>query len=304
MRHCIWIAVFILSVINTGCGQTDADSSVQSVEDVIRTTSAPVDALTRDLVKDLVPVELLCPPSVDASSWRPAPEVVSRYQRARLIITNGAGYENWVRTAPLPRSRVINASSAIEDQLIRIQGEAHSHGPSGNHSHETILGTVWLDPLHAISQAEVITDALVESFPQYESAFKSNLNALTEELLSLHQQLKQIDLSGFKIIAPLNPYGYLAKRYDWDHSDIGKSPEDWPMELHSLKLTTGKFEDTPTLILCEDLPSPESADIDLRPDQIFAVHWKTFPSQTDGTLIKFYSNNVQSLQSTIDSLDN
>lgn len=304
MRYCYWIAIIILCVINGGCGRTDADSNAKTIEYVIRTTSAPVDALTRDIVKGLVPVELLCPLSEDPNRWRPTPEVVSRYQRAQLIITNGAGYEDWVRTAPLPRSRVIDASSTIHDQLIVIQGEAHSHGPSGSHSHQTVLGTVWLDPMHAISQAEVITDALVKSFPEYQSEFKSNLNALSEELLSLHEKMMQIDFSQLTVIAPLNPYGYLANQYDWDHSDIGMNPEDWPMEIHSLKLTTGKFENKPTLILCEDPPSPESADTHLQIDQIFRVQWKTIPSQADGTFIEFHSTNVQNLESTINSLDN
>lgn len=306
MKQCFWLLVSLLSVINAGCGQHDTNTGTGTgtIENIIRTTSAPVDALTRDIVKDLVPIELLCPVSEDPSTWRPTPEVVSRYQRARLIISNGAGLEDWVRTAPLPRSRVIEASSAINDQLIIVQGEAHSHGPAGSHSHETVLSTVWLDPVHAISQAEVITSALIKTFPEYKSEFKTNLKSLTENLLSLHERLKSIDVSKLTIIAPLKPYGYIAKRYQWNENDIGEKLENWPMEIHSIAMSRGEFVDTPTLILCEELPSPKVADTHLRANNIYAVQWKTTPSEIDGTFVEFLSNNVKNLEYSINNIDN
>lgn len=281
--------------MSIGCNSSDTDIDSNPIEDVIRTTSAPVDALTREIVQDLVPIELLCPESEDPSSWRPAPETISQYQRARLIITNGAGYESWVQTAPLPRSRVVDASSAIKDPLIIIQGESHSHGPEGSHSHDTTLGTVWLDPLNAISQAEVITAALAAAYPEYSSELSTNLSILKDELTDLHLRIKNLETSGLNIIAPLNPYGYLAKRYGWNDSAFGSSHESWPMEVHAGSITK------PTLILCEHLPAPEEADALYQAYQIRGVHWKTFSPAHDASFIETLTENIDELELSLES---
>ena len=301
MRHIYSLVIVLLSSITCGCGHPDTEVSAYTIEEVIRTTSAPIDALTREIVKDLVPVELLCPVSEDPSSWRPTPDVILSYQRARLIITNGAGYEDWVRTAPLPRSRVIDASGLIDDQFLVIQGESHSHGTTRSHSHEMVLATVWLDPLFAISQAEVINKALAKSFPKFKSEFQSNFNTLSQELLDLHQQMNDIDFSEFRIIAPLNPYGYLAQRYNWNSSEIGVNPEDWSIGVSSIMLTSGNFDSKPTVILWGVDLSPETAS-ELKPEQIFVVHWKITPSTPGTTFVYFHSINIQNLKSTIQNI--
>ncbi|MFG0315081.1 MAG: metal ABC transporter substrate-binding protein, partial [Phycisphaerales bacterium] len=179
-----------------GCDRTDASPNQARIDNVVRTTSAPVDALTRRIAGDAVPIELLCPPSEDPAAWRPAPETIASFQRARLIVANGAGYEAWVQTAPLPRSRLIEAADGLSEPLIRVRGETHSHGPEGHHTHEVTLGQVWLDPLHAIAQSRAIAAGLTDAFPEHQDTFIANLDVLSTELLELHRRLERLEPEG------------------------------------------------------------------------------------------------------------
>ena len=178
MRRVSWLLIALLGVAMAACDRPADTPNRVTLDEVVRTTSAPVDALTRQLVGDAVPVELLCPESEDPATWRPDPETVALFQRARLIVANGAGYEKWVAPAPLPRSRLVEAADALSRSFIMVEGEAHSHGPEGYHTHEVVLGHVWLDPLHAIAQAEEITEALVGAFPEHEGVFEFGLSVL------------------------------------------------------------------------------------------------------------------------------
>ncbi len=46
------------------------------------------------------------PEEVDPAYWKPEAEDVAAYQRADLILLNGASYAKWVDFVKLPRSRL------------------------------------------------------------------------------------------------------------------------------------------------------------------------------------------------------
>ncbi len=67
-------------------------------------------------------VVLPVPANVDPALWSPEPETIGEYQRADLILLNGAGYAAWTNRATLPASRLVDTSAAYSDDLLYIQG--------------------------------------------------------------------------------------------------------------------------------------------------------------------------------------
>jgi zinc transport system substrate-binding protein len=53
----------------------------------------------------------------------------------------------------------------MRPQLIEVEGETHSHGPEGAHTHSSIASTTWLSPSIRRAQAEAIAGGLKPFFP-------------------------------------------------------------------------------------------------------------------------------------------
>jgi zinc transport system substrate-binding protein len=172
------------------------------------------------------------PEGVDPSFWRPSIADISMIQSADLILLNGAGFATWIDRVSLPRARVVNTSSAIEDRFIVTESITHSHGDGGEHSHEGIASYTWLDPMLAIAQAEAIAAAVISRGLATEGDVEARLAELRSELTELDAKAQDA-LSGLEdvtMIATHPRYQYFARRYslsitslEWD---AGAMPND------------------------------------------------------------------------------
>ena len=114
-----------------------------------------------------VDVVLPVPPGVDPAFWEPDHDMVRQFQKADLILLNGAGYAKWTRKFSLPMLRMVDTSRAFKDDLVSIETNVtHSHGPAGDHSHGGIAFTTWLDFSQAAVQAEAVYKAILRKLPQ------------------------------------------------------------------------------------------------------------------------------------------
>lgn len=116
---------------------------------------------------DHVKVDFLAPADVDPAYWNPDLANISAYQKADLILINGAGYAKWVNKVSLPRSKMVNTSRQFKDQYItKKEVMTHSHGAEGKHAHESLAFTTWLDFTLAARQAEAIADVMGRKRPE------------------------------------------------------------------------------------------------------------------------------------------
>ena len=108
---------------------------------------------------DDVKVTLPVPADVDPVYWTPGIADIGAYQQADLILLNGAGYAKWVSKVSLPRSKTVDTSRGFKDQYITVKETmTHSHGAEGEHAHEGLAFTTWLDLSLAAKQAEAIAE--------------------------------------------------------------------------------------------------------------------------------------------------
>ena len=247
----------------------------------------------------LVPVEMLCPADQPPASWRPGSEVIELYQRSKVIAMNGAGFERWARNAPLPRSRLVNSADAIEGGFIRVLGESHSHGPQGDHAHETIDGHTWLDPINTIAQATAIERAMTTAFPEHAASFAENLAKLDSELRAIHERLDRVDTTTVAVLAPETPYAYLARRYGWPTVRLSANPRDWTREFGETDLTGVLDGRERAVVLCERLPNQEVADTLLASHRVQVLLWETGELAEERTYERVVADNVDRLDAAL-----
>jgi zinc transport system substrate-binding protein len=175
-------------------------------------------------------VSFPAPPGTDPSFWKPDAETIAKYQRADLILINGAGFASWIDTATLPGSRVIDTSAAIADRLLPLEGAVtHSHGGMGEHSHSGYATRLWLDPTLAIAQATAIANAFGDARPGDRAAFDANLVALKTDLEALDAKSAAVAarIGQTPLLFSHPVYAYFIRRYSlnarslhWEASEV------------------------------------------------------------------------------------
>lgn len=220
----------------------------------------PLQYLAERLLGDTAEVVFPVPSDVDPSFWRPSIADISMIQGADLILLNGAGFSTWVDRVSLPRSKLVNTTSAIEDQLIVTESITHAHGDGGEHSHEGVAAYVWLDPTQAIAQAEAIAAAIAGRQLAPADEVYARFETLRAELEALDGDARAA-LAGLEdtaIIATHPRYQYFARRYGLSVASLewgaGAMPDDAQLaELGAL------VDDTDARVLIWEAAPPAEA---------------------------------------------
>lgn len=243
-------------------GQGNGSSEPAGLADVVATTFYPTRYFAERIAGGRVKVICPLPGDADPIFWRPDDQAMAQYQRARLVITNGAELEKWVATAALPRSRTVESidQHALERAggPIVMEGTTHSHGPAGEHTHEGLDGHTWLSPALAIVQARRIAEAMAKAWPQHAEAFEANLQLLIEDLEMLQASLADLTapLQGRRLLASHPAYNYLAREMGWRIENLDLDPEsDQPQAIVQQVRAVLGGDDRGAILLWESPPT-------------------------------------------------
>jgi len=186
-------------------------------------------------VKATLPV----PPDVDPAYWTPSIADIGAYQQTNLILLNGAGYAKWVSKVSLPRSKTIDTSRAFKDQYITVKAiTTHSHGAEGEHAHEGLAFTTWLDLSLAVQQAESVYKALARKQPDLKAEFLANYRLLEKDLLALDRRLETIVSRNpsIPILFSHPVYDYLIARYGLNARSLHWETDQVPSKSQLMEL--------------------------------------------------------------------
>lgn len=178
-----------------------------------------------------VKVTFPAPGDVDPALWNPDAATVRRYQNADLILLNGAGYARWVNRVSLPRKTTVDSARAFRDRYLPIEDSvAHSHGPSGAHSHTGMAFVTWLDLTQAIAQASAVKEAFVRARQASRAQFEANFTELERDLKALDADLAAAaaPLAKEPLLASHPVYQYMARRYALDLESVTWEPDEAP----------------------------------------------------------------------------
>ena len=197
----------------------------------VYTVNYPLAYFAKRIAGESVKVVFPVPPDVDPTFWSPDAEAIADYQQADLVLLNGAGYAGWLQRATLSQSRLIDTSGALADQVILVDDTVtHSHGPGGDHSHQGMAFTTWLDMEFAAGQARAVFDALVRLRPENETDYRERLNQLEKDLGELDTRLKVVaERIGDQPLVFSHPiFQYLEQAYKLSGRSVHWEPHETP----------------------------------------------------------------------------
>lgn len=203
------------------------------------------------------------PADVDPACWMPDRKTIADYQQADLILLNGAEYARWTEKVTLPGSKMVDTSKKFRDRYIYAEeATTHSHGPGGEHAHESLVFTTWLDFDLAATQAKAIADALSREKPDQKHLFQQNWGRLEKELMGLDEEMKRIISKNRKLplVASHPVYQYLANRYELNIQSVHWEPDEVPSQEQWLALQRILKEHSAQWMLWEDAPLKQSAE--------------------------------------------
>jgi zinc transport system substrate-binding protein len=169
------------------------------------------------------------PADEDPAYWVPDIETIASYQQADLILLNGAGYAKWVSKVTLPQSKLVDTSRNFSDRYIYMEEVlTHSHGPEGEHAHESLAFTTWIDFDLAAQQARAVAEAFIRIRPGLEKTFEKNYTSLAHDLHTLDSDIMfLVSLDQDQPLVGSHPvYDYFANRYGLDMKNLHWEPNE------------------------------------------------------------------------------
>ena len=226
-----------LAIVLAGCKPSaeapaekaaETAASAKSGKPQVLVANYPLQYFAQRIAGDAVEVRFLAPKNDDPAFWQPDEAAITAFQNADLILMNGAGYSKWADKITLPESKVVDTSTAFANNLIEVRdATTHSHGPGGEHSHNGMAFTTWIDFKQASLQAQAVSDALAKLVPAEKDAISKNTEALKEELEALDDRMSALSrrLVQHPVVASHPVYHYLARRYGLDLKSVLWEPD-------------------------------------------------------------------------------
>jgi zinc transport system substrate-binding protein len=180
---------------------------------------------------DHVKVGFPVPAGVDPAYWNPDLADIAAYQKADLILLNGAGYAKWIAKVSLPRSKMVDTSRKFKNRYITTkEAMTHSHGAAGQHAHEALAFTTWLDLSLASRQAEAVVSAMGRKRPELRDTFQLNYKGLAKDLSALDQDIQAIvsRKPSVPLIVSHPVYDYFTRRYGLNIVSVHWEPDEVP----------------------------------------------------------------------------
>ena len=154
-------------------------------------------------------VSTLVGANADAHVFQPAPQDAKRVAEAKLVVTNGLGFEGWI-------DRLIKASGRKPMVVVASKGISAIKSKD-DHGHDGLDPHAWQDVGNAKRYATTIAAALAKIDPegsndyaQREAAYQSKLDALDAEIKA---SIAAIPVERRKLITSHDAFGYFAKAY-------------------------------------------------------------------------------------------
>lgn len=249
-------ALFLFFACENNKGKETSSSQEKSTVAVV---NYPLYYFAKTIGGDNVNVYL---PSIDGDPayWQPDARQVNNFQKADIILANGAGFAKWMEKVSLPSSKIVVTSDSFKDQWIEIEeGVSHSHGPEGEHVHKGMATTTWLNFKFSALQAEEVYKSLVKVLPKQEAQLSSKYETLKRELLAMDANLHELasKLNGTQIIASHPVYQYMEEAYGFQVTSMHWEPNEMPGEDEWKEMKHLIEHHQAEIMIYEDDPLPE-----------------------------------------------
>ncbi len=246
------ISLFLLIIVGLGLfawvNSKSLPLAVETGKIEVVASFYPLAFFAEQIGTDRVNVTNLTPSGVEPHDFEPSTKDLAQMERSQLILINGAGFEPWAdrfeQLQPLAVAGTLaNLEILQENVLVR---DPH----------------VWLDPVLAQKEVEIITAALIQIDPAGKAVYLANQKNLTGRLIALGQEFRAglANCRQDKIVTSHAAFTYLAARYGLTQVALaGLSPDSEPTPREFTDLIKQIREQNIKYIFFESLVSPRLA---------------------------------------------
>jgi zinc transport system substrate-binding protein len=198
--------VLLLSALGILLSSCDSVEPPENGKILVVASINPLVSLTQAVAGNRAEVVRLVPPGASPHTYEPTPSQITLIGRADVLVLIGMGLEYWADDL---------VSAADNPDLVVVDSSRNVEPIARNHH-------IWLNPLNAVSQVELIRDALVEIDPERASIYEDNAARYIEELRALDQDVQnEIESWSQKSFIAFHPaWVYFAKRYGLNQAAV------------------------------------------------------------------------------------
>jgi zinc transport system substrate-binding protein len=200
---------------------------------------------------DYAEVVNISPPGAEPHEFVPPPRDFKTIWTSNVFLLQGGGLDPWAERikGDLEQSGTLVVKMAEHFELKAQRGKHDPH--------------VWLDPILAKKEVQVIMNAFIKADPENEKVYMKNAGEYLKKLDALDRKYSEglSSCSISDIIVSHEAFSYLASRYGLNvHSISGISPEEEPSPRRIAELARIAVRNNIRYIFYEALSSPRMAE--------------------------------------------
>ncbi|MCL4374563.1 metal ABC transporter substrate-binding protein [Patescibacteria group bacterium] len=215
----------------------------------------PLYFFTSQIAGDNADVTDLVPAGAEPHDYEPTVGDIVNIDNSDVLVINGAGLEPWAdrlhQELTDRKIAVVAAGQPLADLSLKEDGRSQTDPH------------VWLDPVLAQQEVNLIAKALMARDPNHRSQYESNRMALVQKLEQLNRDFKQglAHCQQKDVITSHAAFGYLARRYGLTQVAIqGINPDQEPSPRQLAQIVNLAKREKIRYIFFETLVSPRLAD--------------------------------------------
>ncbi len=214
-RSCVvsrLVVPFVVMALAVGaCGDSSGGSAQSSNADaplqVVATTTVLTD-FAKVIGGSRVGVYGILKPNVDPHDYEPAPADLDAIAKARVIVKNGIGLEEWL-------DDTISSSGTKAAVADVSEGVTVRELPEGEADHDDGDPHIWHDPRNAIRMVTTIAAAFTAADPDGAPVYAANLTTYVSAIEALDAEIAAdvASLTNKKLVTNHDAFGYFVDRY-------------------------------------------------------------------------------------------
>lgn len=224
--------------------------SSSSTKPIVSVSIPPQEYFVKQIAGDTLQINIIIPAGTDEHNLDFQPATMQKLEKSDIYFTIGLEIERGFADkfkSNFKKLQIIDTGAGLRT-LFAI----HEHHADSDKKDPHI----WLDPILVKSQAEIIAQTLIATYPHNKALYEKNLATFKAELDVIHEQIVTLlaDKKGKKFIVYHPSWGYFATRYDLVQIPVefeGKEPK--PRDLQKL-VDQAKKEQITTIFVQKGFP--------------------------------------------------
>lgn len=249
------LVVLSLAVL-AGCGAKTETGPAEGKKISVYTSFYAMYDLTNKVGGDKIQLTNLVPGGTEPHDWEPTPNDIANLEKADVLVYNGAGMEHWLDKilGSLKNKKLIAVDTSKELKLMENTDEDEDlqYDPH-----------VWLNPMNAKKQMEVIKNALVSADPGNKDSYEKNYSENAKKFDDLDKEFKDATskFTQKNIVVAHQAFGYICEAYELKQVAIeGLSADAEPSPARMAEITKFVKDNNVKYIFYEELISPKVAE--------------------------------------------